>query len=243
MKLKKIELNGKSVSSEFVKAEQLSLYNTWKIFLEQPTSEKIKNNISTADKSSWFAPELDSINEDKNLNIFMSSTDKLINGDNSLTQTNISLERLNKLINSDSELNPFCWSMVNKDKNNNISYPSPMKWNTDDSNYYEITANMMINKGGQLVDNSHFQNWGTVNDEILIEEFYVKESGWYLINSVFSNGNGPVNTGISCAVKKIEITSEDKNIIDQHCYLFMPQSGRWDRWDTSSFGKVFLKKV
>jgi hypothetical protein len=22
----------------------------------------------------------------------------------------------------------------------------------------------------------------------------------------------------------------------------MPQSGRWDRWDTSSFGKVFLKK-
>ena len=37
----------------------------------------------------------------------MSSTDKLINGDNSLTQTNISLERLNKLINSDSELNPF----------------------------------------------------------------------------------------------------------------------------------------
>tara|TARA_B100000927_G_C16473890_1_gene472617 strand:+ start:1040 stop:3544 length:2505 start_codon:yes stop_codon:yes gene_type:complete len=240
--IKKIELNGKSVSPEFVKAEQLSLYNTWKIFLEQPTSEKIKNNISTADKSSWFAPELDSINEDKNLNIFMSSTDKLINGDNTLTQTNISLEHLNKLIDSDSELNPFCWSIVNKDKNNNISYPSPMKWNTDVLNYYEITANMMINKGGQLVDNSHFQNWGTVNDEILIEEFHVKESGWYLINSVFSNGNGPVNTGISCAVKKIEITSEDKNIIDQHCYLFMPQSGRWDRWDTSSFGKVFLKK-
>ena len=31
--------------------EQLSLYNNWKIFLEQPTSEKNKNNISTADKS------------------------------------------------------------------------------------------------------------------------------------------------------------------------------------------------
>ncbi|MEC7107618.1 MAG: hypothetical protein VXW53_00190, partial [Verrucomicrobiota bacterium] len=55
-------------------------------------------------------------------------------------------------------------------------------------------------------------------------------------------GNGPVNTGISCAVKKIEITSNDNSIADQHGYIFMPQSGRWDRWDTSSPIKVFLKK-
>ena len=242
LEIKKIELNGKSIGLDYIPLDKLFTYNKWKIYLEQSSFQQNKKEITIADKAKWFAPKPFLITENQPLNIFMSSHDKLMKNDNILCSTNISLEYLNTLIEADSIKYPFCWSIAVKDVHNNFSFPLPIRWKLNTSDCYEISADQMINKGGQLIKNSHFQNWGAINDELHIKEFSVNESGWYLVNTIFSNGNGPVNTGISCAVKKIEITSNDHSIADQHGYIFMPQSGRWDRWDTSSPIKVFLKK-
>ena len=59
-------------------------------------------------------------------------------------------------------------------------------------------------------------------------------SGRYLIRAEFSNGAGPVNTGITCGVKKLEVRPAGSGKVIADGYLVMPQSGDWKRWDLSS---------
>jgi hypothetical protein len=61
-----------------------------------------------------------------------------------------------------------------------------------------------------------------------------QSSEHYLIRAQFSNGSGPVNTGITCAVKKLEVRITGTGTVIASGYLVMPQSGDWGRWDMSS---------
>jgi len=45
---------------------------------------------------------------------------------------------------------------------------------------------------------------------------------------------GPVNTGITCGVKRLEILKAGSDQAVASGYLIMPQSGDWQRWDVSS---------
>lgn len=62
-----------------------------------------------------------------------------------------------------------------------------------------------------------------------------------MIRAEFANGSGPVNTGITCAVKKLEIRRAGAKQALASGYLVMPQSGDWNRWDMSSPVSVNLK--
>ena len=91
----------------------------------------------------------------------------------------------------------------------------------------------MKNKGGNLVDGHHFTNWGEMGHE-LRTEFTVGENGQYVICAEFANGSGPVNTGITCAVKRLDIRESGSDTVVGSGYLIMPQSGNWKRWDIST---------
>jgi hypothetical protein len=97
-----------------------------------------------------------------------------------------------------------------------------------------IPANNMHNRGGKLVAGDHFEDWGKSADELLTKSFKVNNSGRYLLRAEFSNGSGPVNTGITCAVKKLEVRNAGTGRVIASGYLIMPQSGDWKRWDMSS---------
>ncbi len=104
----------------------------------------------------------------------------------------------------------------------------------------EIGAALMTNNGGNLVNDHHFENWGLPDDEIRVPSLTVKNSGRYLINVEYSNGAGPINTGVTCAVKRIEI-SEDSGEPVAASFLIMPHTADWEKYLDSSSFQVNLK--
>jgi hypothetical protein len=62
----------------------------------------------------------------------------------------------------------------------------------------------------------------------------VKQPGKYLIRVQFANGSGPINTGLTCAVKKLQVLKAGSQDPVATGYIIMPQSGDWKRWDMSS---------
>jgi len=97
-----------------------------------------------------------------------------------------------------------------------------------------IAAGDLENHGGNLVANQHFENWGKPGDTVMTKNFTVPRTGSYEIQAEFANGAGPVNTGITCAVKKLELRKMGSAEVLATGYLIMPQSGDWQRWDLSS---------
>jgi hypothetical protein len=116
----------------------------------------------------------------------------------------------------------------------NASHLTPARCHLNDNQQQVIPAKDMKNRGGNLVADDHFENWGRRDDELSITNFTVARSGRYVIRARFSNGAGPVNTGITCAVKKLEICQAGSASAIASGYLIMPQSGDWHRWDMSS---------
>ncbi|MEO8617039.1 MAG: hypothetical protein ABI600_18005 [Luteolibacter sp.] len=103
-----------------------------------------------------------------------------------------------------------------------------------------IDATTFKNIGGDLKEGSHFMNWGKPADELLSPEFAPKTSGQYLIRFEFANGGGPVNTGITCAVKHLEIREVKGGKVIASNYPVFPQSGDWERHDLTVPFKVLL---
>jgi hypothetical protein len=116
----------------------------------------------------------------------------------------------------------------------NASHLTPARYYMADGQQQIIPARGMENRGGNLVAGDHFENWGHPDDELSVKHFTVTRSGRYLIRAEFSNGAGPVNTGITCAVKKLEVRPAGSGEVIARGYLVMPQSGDWKRWDLSS---------
>ena len=85
-----------------------------------------------------------------------------------------------------------------------------------------------------MVSGHHFEDWGHPADELVVNSFEVGRSGRYAVRAEFSNGSGPVNTGITCAVKKLDVLESGSKEVVATGYLVMPQSGTWDRWDLST---------
>lgn len=114
------------------------------------------------------------------------------------------------------------------------SHLSPPRYYATDSQKLTIQARDLQNHGGNLVGGHHFENWGKSGDELIDPNMQVNTSGTYAIRAEFSNGSGPVNTGITCAVKKLEVLNADTKAVVVSGYFIMPQSGNWSRWDLSN---------
>jgi hypothetical protein len=116
----------------------------------------------------------------------------------------------------------------------NASHLTPIRCYQTDGQTRVIPAKDMRNRGGRLVNGDHFEDWGKSQDELTTASFKVNRSGRYLVRARFSNGSGPVNTGITCAVKKMEVRNDDTGKVVAFGYWVMPQSGDWNRWELSS---------
>ena len=116
----------------------------------------------------------------------------------------------------------------------NVSHLTPARSYLTEQQQLVILASDMEHQGGNLVDNHHFENWGRTNDTLWTKNFKVQRGGRYAIRAEFSNGSGPVNTGITCAVKKLELCRAGSDKAIASGYLVIPQSGDWKRWNLSS---------
>ena len=125
-------------------------------------------------------------------------------------------------------------------KTGNVSHLTPFRYNRLKEQQV-IPASELKNRGGQLVNEHHFENWGEPQDELETEPFSVGRNGLYVIRARFSNGSGALNTGITCAVKAVELLDAESGNVITSGYWIMPQSGDWHRWDYSSPLRFDLK--
>jgi hypothetical protein len=98
--------------------------------------------------------------------------------------------------------------------------------------------------GGELVDNHgrlHYQGWGDPGHELSVE-FNAETGGAALVQAEYGNGAGGITTGITCAVKRLDVVRVDDGEVVGGGYLFMPHRGQWDAWDDSNFVPITLER-
>ena len=244
----KIHLNGQAVDKDFVSVGDLQKDNHWEVWLSasrKKNSDKI-HRVDNLSRRNIFGPKQPQWKGDVTV-----KNDKLklryeANGE---TDVCFNIYRNGQLCAggiTDTE-----WTDPDSDDyrdtaydyrveafypdSGNCSHLTPALAYQSTDGMIEIGAASMKNKGGNLMNDHHFENWGQSEHEILIPSLTVKKSGRYLVNAEYSNGAGPINTGVTCAVKRIEISQPGADPVAAS-YLLMPHTADWKRYlDSSSF--------
>ena len=86
----------------------------------------------------------------------------------------------------------------------------------------------------------HHGSWGAPGDTITIPDYRPAFTGAHLIQAVYGNGAGPLNTGITCALKRVTVIDNASSAEVASGVLVMPQLGSWSRWADSTFVRANL---
>jgi hypothetical protein len=116
-------------------------------------------------------------------------------------------------------------------------------WGPDYSLIQVRSAETFTAIGGDLVDNHgklHYENWGQPGHALTASGFLSQHTGRHLVQVQYGNGSGPINTGITCAVKAVQVIQSDTGELVGTGMLAMPQLGEWSRWADSTFMSVNL---
>jgi hypothetical protein len=79
----------------------------------------------------------------------------------------------------------------------------------------------------------HYMDWGDPGEELLLD-FVPSKTGKFQIQIKYGNSMGPINTGITASVKKIEVWNENYTTRVDEGTVFMPHLANWSTWGDSS---------
>jgi hypothetical protein len=249
-----VEINGAPVTKEFIPARQLSAENRWVIHLAPPAATTPQPKLNRIDPATDFAPAPPHWQE---------GGISLQNGRATLRFAHDHPDEITFTVLRDGipvahglqqpqwqDPDPASattlreYTIIAVDRKSGLtSHPLPTVRLEPADRLTILPAPSFQNKGGDLKENSHFMNWGNPGDELLSPEFTPRSSGRYLIRFEFANGAGPVNTGITCAVKHLEVREEPSGNIVFTSYPVFPQSGNWERHDLTVPAQVSLEKT
>ncbi|MGH8046963.1 MAG: hypothetical protein ACREKL_06930 [Chthoniobacterales bacterium] len=252
--LDRVELNGRRIEGGFVKSESLRPENNWEIFLEAPALAPAAAPLRMADVSDERAicgPAQPVWSDglaikDGRVMLHYRHEDSAnvtfnIYRDGRICAAGIrALEWLDPMsCDYLDTVRTYAVEAVDI-RSGNVSHLTPaIAWRNDDQHRI-IRATEMRNRGGELVENHHFEKWGKSVHELTTRAFRIERPGRYLVRVEFANGSGPVSTGITCAVKKLVLRNLATGAVEASGYVVMPQSGDWTRWDFSSPVNVSL---
>ena len=242
------ELNGKPAGEGFVAASRLESRNVWDIFLEPPAPGKpvqAPRNADISDERSLFGPAsphwegagvsvdagkvtLHYSHELPAAVTFTIYRDGLpvATGIRETSWTDPSSE-------GDGAVHSYVLEAVDA-RSGTVSHLTESRSSRSKEQETVLPASGMTNTGGNLAGGHHFENWGMPGHELLTGTFTIPKTGRYHVRTEFSNGAGPINTGITCAVKKVEVLRADNGAVAASGYAVMPQSGDWTRFELSS---------
>lgn len=248
----RIEVNGRKVGNGFVVRTALQATNQWDIYLAAPDSPKNLKPLRMVDvtnERAIFGPLQPEWDETQNHGITVTDGKLVLHyQENDAGNVVFNIYRDGELCakavqetnwtDNDSgdyreRVHDYAVAAVDP-VSGNASHLTPARSYLTDQQQLVIPASDLEHQGGNLVDNQHFENWGRPGDTLWIKNFKINRGGRYAIRAEFSNGSGPVNTGITCAVKRLEVEDAGTGKIVAAGYLIMPQSGDWKRWDISS---------
>ena len=250
--IRRTELNGTSLGAKFAAWNELKSENQWDIFLAAPESSPAPaplRMVDVADEHALFGP-LQPVWDEAQSGGITAENGKLvlhfrdanvsnvafdIYRDGGLCAKSVHETNWTDRDSRDFMESPHSYSVAAVDSvSGNVSHLTPPHCYLNGVQSVVIPASKMKNQGGNLVGGHHFENWGKPQDTLVTKSFTVNQSGQFQIRAQFSNGSGPVNTGITCAVKRLELRQAGADKLVASGYLIMPQSGDWQRWDVSS---------
>lgn len=140
----------------------------------------------------------------------------------------------------------YCYAVELSYASGNYSQHSPPRcwWQAGDAGIQIIAASSLTNTGGQASTNHgrfHYENWGDEGHALVASGVTASKTGPHLIQVVYGNGAGPIETGISCAVKRVQVIDEQSGAIAGQGALVMPQRASWSSWGESNFVSASLE--
>lgn len=250
--IQSVELNGKKIGNGFIGVTSLEPSNQWDIYLQMPSSPQETAPLHVVDGSNervLFGPLQPTWDETQQGGITVKNGRLALHyrhADAGNVAFNLYRDgqQVAKGVKQTMWVDPssadfsdaaHTYTVEAVDlESGNVSHLAPPRRYAVGSHEKAILAKDIRNRGGNLVDGHHFENWGQLDHELATKRFSVSRTGRYQLCTEFSNGLGPVNTGITCAIKKIEVLKSGSNEILTSGYIIMPQSGDWKRWDMSS---------
>lgn len=100
---------------------------------------------------------------------------------------------------------------------------------------FTVTGGSATNQYGRFF----YESWGDPGHEI-VATFTASRTGEHLIQAVYGNGSGSINTGITCAVKRVTVEAVSGGAVAGSGYMMMPQRADWASWGDSSFVRANL---
>jgi hypothetical protein len=128
--------------------------------------------------------------------------------------------------NHSQHASPWCW------------------WGPNNAHISAFAADQLVNVGGNGVVNHgrfHYEGWGAPDHTLTLPSFVPARTGRHLLQVDYGNGAGPINTGITCAVKRLRVERVSDDALLGEGLLIMPHLGTWDRWEDSNFVAVELQ--
>jgi len=124
------------------------------------------------------------------------------------------------------------------------SHPAPELCRSPWSMEFSVANGLLKSRDGapQAQDHNrlHFNDWGRPAQALEITALNVPSDGSYRVEVAFGNAFGPINTGITAAVKWLEV-SDISSGTTQSAAVFMPHQLNWGTWSWSSAAAVQLK--
>ena len=109
-------------------------------------------------------------------------------------------------------------------------------WGDNADHVNSVYADDLTIQGGSYSTSHgrpHHDSWGEPEHTIQ-GELFISESGRHLLQAVYGNGAGRLDSGITAAVKWARVYDSNGMTIAEGP-LVMPQLGSWDEWSDSSF--------
>lgn len=259
--VKTIALNGSRIEAEFIPDDHLVKENHWEVWLDKADTKPDSINVlREATRRRIFGPRQPQLRAE---GISENNETRKLRFDAG-TETDVRFNVYRDGLLCGEMINATEWTDQNPadfpaqthvyaveavySNSGNSSHLSEIRWLAAKDDVVEINAASMKNVGGNLVSNHHFENWGQPVHQLEMT-VRVKKSGTYKVTAEYSNGAGPINTGITCAVKRVEICEAGGALVASS-YLVMPHTADWTRYlDSSSFavglesGRTYLIKI
>ncbi|WP_141734197.1 hypothetical protein [Oligoflexus tunisiensis] len=138
-----------------------------------------------------------------------------------------------------------CYTAIQKYEGGGLSsHPSPEMCRTTWTVEWTKANGQLISPDGasEAYDHGrpHFNDWGWPQQVLEVASFEVPHDGPYRLELAFGNAFGPISTGITAAVKWLEVFDPLNGDV-QSAPLVMPHQAHWDVWAWSSAAPLDLK--
>lgn len=125
------------------------------------------------------------------------------------------------------------------DRTGTVSHLTPTRTAAATGREIALPAAGFRVRGGRFAD-GRLAEWGA-REDTAEAEFTAAHDGRHLLTAAYANGSGPINTGIACGVKRLEVIRAAGGEIVASGYLVMPQLATWERIERSSPVSAMLR--